>query len=66
MKITLARLTEIVRGIVKEASATGVIQKKYKKATNKGIDNVAKGGNKNTKPFIKKAAKAGKSGLGPF
>jgi hypothetical protein len=66
MKITLSRLTEIVRGVVKEAAAQGKMQNYYKKQTNKAIKNASKGGNKNTPPFTKKAAKAGKSGLGPF
>jgi hypothetical protein len=30
------------------------------------IKKASTGGNKNTPPFTKKAAKAGKSGLGPF
>ena len=66
MKISIARLTEIVRTVVKEAAAQGAIQRKYKTSTKKAISNATKGGNKNTKPFTKKAAKAGKSGLGPF
>ena len=66
MKITLSRLTEIVRGVVKEAAAQGKMQNYYKKQMKKAIGNASKGGNKNTPPFTKKAAKAGKSGLGPF
>tara|TARA_R100000231_G_C5322617_1_gene163904 strand:+ start:1334 stop:1534 length:201 start_codon:yes stop_codon:yes gene_type:complete len=66
MKITLSRLTEIVRGIVKEAAKEGEVQKFLKKQMNKRIATASTGGNKNTPPFTKKAAKAGKSGLGPF
>tara|TARA_R110002020_G_scaffold180824_1_gene375516 strand:+ start:482 stop:682 length:201 start_codon:yes stop_codon:yes gene_type:complete len=66
MKITLSRLTEIVRGVVKEAAAQGKMQGIYKKKMNKRIATASTGGNKNTPPFTKKAAKAGKSGLGPF
>tara|TARA_B100000900_G_scaffold344629_1_gene308780 strand:- start:375 stop:575 length:201 start_codon:yes stop_codon:yes gene_type:complete len=66
MKITLSRLTEIVRGVVKEAAAQGKMQGYYKEQMKKAIGNASKGGNKNTAPYTKKAAKAGKSGLGPF
>jgi hypothetical protein len=66
MKITLSRLTEIVRGVVKEAAAQGKMQKIYKASYNNMIKKASTGGNKNTPPFTKKAAKAGKSGLGPF
>tara|TARA_R110000744_G_scaffold262747_1_gene377307 strand:- start:275 stop:475 length:201 start_codon:yes stop_codon:yes gene_type:complete len=66
MKITLSRLTEIVRGVVKEAAAQGKMQAYYKKQMDKRIATASTGGNKNTPPFTKKAAKAGKSGLGPY
>ena len=66
MKITLSRLTEIVRGVVKEAAKPGKVLKVYKKSYNKMIAKASTGGNKNTPPFTKKAAKAGKSGLGSF
>jgi len=66
MKISIKRLEKIVREVVKEAAATGKIQAIYKKRMNKRIATAATGGNKNTPPFTKKAAKSGKSGLGPF
>ena len=66
MKITLSRLREIVRGVVREAAAEGATQRAYKDSTNKTVDLLRKGKNKNTAPFTKKAAKAGRSGLGPF
>tara|TARA_R100000353_G_scaffold136023_1_gene96559 strand:- start:168 stop:368 length:201 start_codon:yes stop_codon:yes gene_type:complete len=66
MKITLARLTEIVRGVVEEAAKQGSVQKIYRKSYDKMIKTASTGGNKNTPPFTKKAAKSGKSGLGPF
>jgi hypothetical protein len=66
MKISLSRLTEIVRGVVEEAAAQGKIQKIYKSSYNNMIKKASSGGNKNTPPFTKKAAKAGKSGLGPL
>jgi len=66
MKIKLSRLEEIVRGVVKEAAKQGKMQKLYKGSYNKMINLARGGGNKNTAPFTKKAAKAGKSGLGPY
>ena len=66
MKITLSRLTEIVRGVVEEAAKEGKIQKIYRKSYDRMIKKTSTGGNKNTPPFTKKAAKSGKSGLGPF
>ena len=66
MKITLSRLTEIVRGIVEEAAKQGSVQKIYRKSYDKMIKTASTGGNKNTPPFTKKAAKSGKSGLGPY
>lgn len=66
MKITLSRLTEIVREVVNEAAKEGSIQKIYKNSYNRMISKASTGGNKNTPPFTKKAAKAGKSGLGPL
>jgi hypothetical protein len=66
MKITLSRLTEIVREVVNEAAKEGSIQKIYKNSYNRMISTASTGGNKNTPPFTKKAAKAGKSGLGPL
>ncbi len=66
MKITISRLREIVRRSIKEARAEGAAQAANKKTVNKTIALLQKGKNKNTPPFTKKAAKAGKSGLGPF
>jgi hypothetical protein len=66
MKIKLSRLTEIVREVVKEAAAQGKMQRIYKRKMKKRIATASTGGNKNTPPFTKKAATAGKSGLGPF
>mgnify|MGYP003148045935 CR=1 FL=1 len=66
MKITLSRLTEIVRGVVEEAAKQGKVQKIYRNSYNRMIKKASTGGNKNTPPYTKKAAKAGKSGLGPF
>ena len=62
MKIKKTRLREIVRGIVKEAAKEGAFQKYAKSTFNRMIKITSKGGNKNTPPFTKKAAKAGKSG----
>ena len=66
MKITLSKLTEIVKKVVEEAAAQGKVQGIYKTKMNKRIATASTGGNKNTPPFTKKASKAGKSGLGPF
>ena len=63
MKIKKKRLREIVHGIVKEAAKQGLTQKIYKKPFNDMIATVSTGGNNNTPPFSKKAAKAGKSGI---
>jgi len=62
MKIKRARLREIIQGVVKEAAKEGHIQKVYRKSFEDMIDTTSTGGNKNTPPFTKKAAKPGKSG----
>lgn len=62
MKIRLERLKHIVRGVVKEAAKEGAIQKIYRKSFDRMIKKASTGGNKNTPPFTKKAAMAGKSG----
>ena len=62
MKIKLERLKQIVRGVVEEAAKQGYMQKIYRKSFDNMIKTVSTGGNKNTPPFTKKAAKAGKSG----
>jgi len=61
MKIKKSRLREIVHTIVQEAAKEGEIQKIYRRTYNDMIKTVSRGGNKNTQPFTKKAAKAGKS-----
>ena len=66
MKISIKRLEEIVREVVKEAAAEGKMQAIYKRRMNKRIATAATGGNKNTPPFTKRPAKSGKSGLGPY
>ena len=66
LKISRCKLEEIVRGVVREAAKQGKMQKLYKASYNKMINLARGGGNKNTAPFTKKAAKAGKSGLGPY
>jgi len=63
---TITHLREIVRRSLKEAAKQGKFQAGGKKSYNKMIATASTGGNKNTPPFTKKAAKAGKSGLGPF
>jgi hypothetical protein len=55
MKIKIGELRTMVRKVVKEAVAQGVFQKKAKKSYANMIDTVGTGGNKNTKPFLKKA-----------
>ena len=66
MKIKKRRLKEIVREVVKEAAKDGQMQKIYRRSFAKMIDKAASGGNKNTPPFTKKAAKPGKSGPSPL
>ena len=63
MKLTIPQLREIVQSALKEAKG---IQGVYRRSYDKMIKKASTGGNKNTPPFTKKAAKAGKSGLGPF
>jgi 3'-phosphoadenosine 5'-phosphosulfate sulfotransferase len=63
MKLTIPQLREIVQRALKEAKG---IQGVYRRSYDKMIKKASTGGNKNTPPFTKKAAKAGKSGLGPF
>jgi peptide methionine sulfoxide reductase MsrB len=74
VKIKRKRLREIVTSVVQEAAKEGVIQKVYKKSYDNMIKKMSTAGNtlftqnapssagKNTPPFTKKAAKAGKSG----
>ncbi len=66
MKLTIPQLREIVQRAIKEAAAQGVVQKSYRKSYDKMISKAGTGGNKNTPPFTNKAAKTGKSGLGPY
>ena len=66
MKLTISRLGEIVRRSIKEAAAQGKIQGIYQRKMKKRIATASTGGNENTPPYTKKAATAGKSGLGPF
>ena len=66
MKLTISRLREIVRRSIREARAEREAQEANKITLDKTIALLQKGNNKNTPPFTKKAAKAGKSGLGPF
>jgi len=63
MKLTILQLREIIKRSIKEARS---IQDTYSRSYDKMIKKASTGGNKNTPPFTKKAAKAGKSGLGPF
>jgi hypothetical protein len=63
MKLTIPQLREIVQRALKETKG---IQGVYRRSYDKMIKKASTGGNKNTPPFTKKAAKAGKSGLGPF
>jgi|TARA_R110000824_G_scaffold76703_2_gene194308 hypothetical protein len=56
------RLKEIVHRIIKEAAKEGAIQKIYRQSFKTMIDLASTGGNKNTPPFTKKAARPGKSG----
>lgn len=62
MKIKKQRLKEIVRKVVQEAAKDGVVQKVYRRSFKTMIDKASMGGNKNTPPFTKKAARPGKSG----
>ena len=62
MKIKRTRLREIVQSLVQEAAKEGHIQKIYRQSYKDMIDTASTGGNKNTPPFTKKAAKPGKSG----
>jgi len=66
MKLTISRLREVIRRSIKEAAAQGKIQGIYKRKMKKRIATASTGGNENTPPYTKKAATAGKSGLGPF
>jgi hypothetical protein len=61
VRIKKSKLREIVLGIVKEAAKEGAIQKVYKRSYSKMGRKLSLGGNKNTPPFTKKAAKPGKS-----
>lgn len=62
MKIKLERLREIVTSVVQEAAKDGAIQKIYRKSFSNMIKKASMGGNKNTPPFTKRAAKIRKSG----
>jgi hypothetical protein len=62
MKIKKKKLKEFVRGVVKEAAKDGAIQKIYRRSFKNMIDKASMGGNKNTPPFSKKAARPGRSG----
>lgn len=66
MKIKMSELRQIIKEIIKEAAPEGKVQKAYRNSYKKMIKKASSGGNKNTPPFTKKAAKPGKSGLGPY
>lgn len=66
MKLTISRLREIVRRSIREAAKEGEVQRRFKELMKKRIETASTGGNENTPPYTKKAAKSGKSGLGPF
>ena len=66
MKLTISRLREVIRRSIKEAAAQGKIQGIYQRKMKKRIATASTGGNENTPTYTKKAATAGKSGLGPF
>lgn len=66
MKIKMSKLRQMIKEIIKEAAPEGKMQKIYRNSYKKMIKKASSGGNKNTPPFTKKAAKPGKSGLGPY
>ena len=61
MKININTLRQIVKEVIEEAAAEGSYQKYAKSTFDKLIKIASTGGNKNTPPYTKKAAKAGKS-----
>tara|TARA_R110000765_G_scaffold266038_1_gene365462 strand:- start:258 stop:461 length:204 start_codon:yes stop_codon:yes gene_type:complete len=66
MQIQISQLKEIIRKALDEAAAQGKMQKIYRNSFKKMINLARSGGNKyKAKPFNKKAAGPGKSGLGP-
>ena len=66
MKIKMSKLRQMIKEIIKEAAPEGKMQKIYRNSYKKMIKKASSGGNKNTPPFTKMAAKPGKSGLGPY
>jgi hypothetical protein len=66
MKIKMSELRQMIKEIIKEAAPEGKMQKIYRNSYKRMIKKASSGGNKNTPPFTKKAAKPGKSGLGPY
>jgi hypothetical protein len=67
MQIQISQLKEIIRTALDEAAKQGKMQKIYRNSFKKMIKLAKSGGNKyKAKPFDKKAAGPGKSGLGPY
>jgi len=62
MKIKIDELKQIIRNVIQEASKEGSIQKVYRNSYKRMIQTMGTGGNSNTPPFTKRAAKPGKSG----
>lgn len=62
MKIKKGKLEELVRSALYEAAKEGRMQNVYRRSYANMIKTVSTGGNKNTPPFTKKAAKPGRSG----
>jgi len=67
MQIRISQLREIINTVLGEAAKQGKMQKIYRNSFKRMIKLARTGGNKyKAKPFDKKAAGIGKSGLGPF
>jgi len=67
MKIKVSQIREAVKKALAEAAAEGKMQKIYRNSFKRMINLARKGGNKyKARPFSKRAAGPGKSGLGPF
>lgn len=61
MKITMNQLRQIVSEVIAEATADGVVQKRYRDSFKRMVKLAAKGGTKSSKPYTQ-APTVGHSG----
>ena len=62
MRLKLPALRQMIKEMINEAVADGVVQRSYRKSFARMIKKAASGGNTNSAPFTEKASSPGESG----